>query len=295
MKQAWIDRHVTLQGESGMPYDHEYFKKSADYVRGRIAFDPEIAVILGSALGGLAGEIEEPVEIPYGDIPNFLVSTVESHAGKLIVGTLAGRRVVCMSGRFHYYEGYSFEQLAAPVRLFKSLGVKTAIVTNAAGAVNAAYKPGDVMVIKDHINLAGVSPMRGPNVDEYGPRFFDAGSLYARRLRELALECARGSGLTVHEGVYQFFTGPQFETPAEIRAARMLGADAVGMSTVPEALTAAHCGMPLLGLSVMTNMAAGVLDRPLGMAEVLETAKRISIPFQRYVKNIIGQLPSAGG
>lgn len=278
-----------------MPYDHEYYRKSADYVRSRISFDPEIAVILGSALGGLAGEIENPVEIPYGDIPNFLVSTVETHAGKLIAGTLAGRRVVCMSGRFHYYEGYSFEQLAAPIRMFKSLGVRAAIVTNAAGAVNTAYKPGDIMVIKDHINLAGASPMRGPNVDEYGPRFFDASNLYTKRLRQSALECAKGSGLTVHEGVYQFFTGPHFETPAEIRAARILGADAVGMSTVPEALTAAHCGMPLLGLSVVTNMAAGVLDQPLGMAEVLETARRISVPFQHYVQKIIGQLPSVGG
>jgi len=278
-----------------MPYDYDYYRKSADYVRGRISFDPEVAVILGSALGGLASQIEDPVEIPYGDIPNFLVSTVESHAGKLIAGTLAGRRVVCMSGRFHYYEGYSFEQLAAPVRLFKSLGVRTTIVTNAAGAVNTAYKPGDIMVIKDHINLAGASPMRGPNVDEYGPRFFDASNIYTKSLRPLALSCAGKSGLTVHEGVYQFFTGPHFETPAEIRAARILGADAVGMSTVTEALTAAHCGMPLLGLSVMTNMAAGVLDQPLGTGEVMETARRISSLFQAYVTTIIGRLPPVGG
>ncbi len=278
-----------------MPYDYEFYEKSADYVRGRISFVPEVAVVLGSALGGLADRIEDPVEIPYGDIPNFPVSTVESHAGKLIVGTLAGRRVVCMSGRFHYYEGYSFEQLAAPVRLFKSLGVGTTIVTNAAGAVNVAYGPGDVMVIKDHINLVGASPMRGRNVDEYGPRFFDASDVYTRSLRRLALDCARGSGLTVREGVYQYFTGPHFETPAEIRAARMLGADAVGMSTVTEALTAAHCGMPLLALSVMTNMAAGVLDQPLGTAEVMETAGRISSPFQDYVAAIIGRLPPVGG
>ncbi len=277
-----------------MSYDYAYYKKSADYVRGRIGFEPEVAVILGSALGGLAGEIEDPVEIPYADIPNFLVSTVESHAGKLIAGTLAGRRVVCMSGRFHYYEGYSFEQLAAPIRLFKSLGVKATIVTNAAGAVNTAYKPGDIMVIKDHINLAGASPMRGPNVAEYGPRFFDVSNLYTASLRRLALECSQGSGLTVHEGVYQFFTGPHFETPAEIRAARILGADAVGMSTVTEALTAAHCGMPLLGLSVMTNMAAGVLDQPLATGEVMETAQSIATPFQRYVKAVIDRLPKAG-
>lgn len=277
-----------------MSYDYAYYKRSADYVRGKIGFDPDVAIILGSALGGLADEIEDPVEVPYGDIPNFLVSTVESHAGKLVAGRLSGRRVVCMSGRFHYYEGYAFEQLAAPIRLFKSLGVGAAVVTNAAGAVNTAYRPGDVMVMKDHINLAGASPMRGPNVAEYGPRFFDVSGLYTPALRRLALSCAAGSGLTVHEGVYQFFTGPHFETPAEIRAARTLGADAVGMSTVTEALTAAHCGLPFLGLSVMTNMAAGVLDRPLGSGEVYETAERISEPFKRYVKAIVGRLPQAG-
>lgn len=277
-----------------MPYDYGYYMASADYVRDRIDFEPEVAIILGSALGGLAGEIENPVEIAYADIPNFLVSTVESHAGKLIAGTLSGRRVVCMSGRFHYYEGYSFEQLAAPVRLFKSLGVKATIATNAAGAVNTAYRPGDIMVIKDHINLVGASPMRGPNVDEYGPRFFDVSGLYTTSLRQLALECAKGSGLTVHEGVYQLFVGPHFETPAEIRAARILGADAVGMSTVTEALTAAHCGMPLLGLSVITNMAAGVLEQPLGTAEVMATAGRIASLFQKYVKAIISGLPRAG-
>jgi len=277
-----------------MPYDYGYYMKSAEYVRERIAFDPEVAIILGSALGGLAGEIENPVEIAYQDIPNFLVSTVESHAGKLIAGTLSGRKVVCMSGRFHYYEGYSFEQLAAPVRLFKSLGVKVTIATNAAGAVNTAYKPGDIMVIKDHINLAGASPMRGPNIDEYGPRFFDVSGLYTASLRQLALECAKGSGLTVHEGVYQLFVGPHFETPAEIKAARILGADAVGMSTVTEALTAAHCGMPLLGLSVLTNMAAGVLEQPLGTGEVMATARRISSLFQNYVKAIISRLPRTG-
>ncbi|MBN2875972.1 MAG: purine-nucleoside phosphorylase, partial [Spirochaetales bacterium] len=250
---------------------------------------------LGSALGDLAAEIRDPVVIRYEDIPNFLVSTVHSHAGELILGMLAGRRVVCMSGRFHYYEGYSFEQLAAPVRLFKMLGAGALVLTNAAGAVNTSYKPGDVMVIKDHINLMGASPMRGPNVDAFGPRFFDAGDVYTRVLRHLALKKAVGSGLDVREGVYQFFCGPHFETPAEIRAARVLGADAVGMSTVTEALTAAHCGMPLLGLSVITNMAAGVLNQPLSASEVNETAARVSTLFTKYVMSILETLPVAGG
>ncbi len=277
-----------------MAYSLEYFQKSVDYIRKFVSWTPEIAVVLGSFLGPFADAIEDPVVIDYGDIPNFLVSTVPSHAGKLIFGTVAGRRVVCMSGRFHSYEGYDFEQLVIPVRVFKLLGAKALVLTNAAGAVNAAYRPGDVMVVSDHIKLTGASPLRGPNIEEFGPRFFDVSRMYTPELRRLALECAGGSGLTVHEGVYMFFTGPQYETPAEIRAARILGADAVGMSTVTEALTAAHCGMPLLCLSVMTNMAAGVLEQPLTVGEVLETAQAIAGPFSGYVKSIIGRIGEVG-
>ncbi len=273
-----------------MAYTYEYYQKSADYVRRLAKVEPETAIILGTALGGLAAEIEDPVVIPYGDIPNFLVSTVESHAGELVLGTLMGKSVVCMSGRFHYYEGYSFEQLAAPIRLFKLLGVKRTILTNAAGAVNEAYAPGDVMIIKDHINLMGASPMRGPNVDEFGERFFYVTDMYTRSLREVALECAQRTTLRVHEGVYQFFCGPHLETQAEIRAARILGADAVGMSTVTEALTAAHCAMPLLGIALMTNMAAGVLDRPMLHGEVDATALRVQEPFVAYIKDILTHL-----
>ena len=261
-----------------------------DYIRKIVPWTPEVAIVLGSCLGPFADTIQDPVVIDYKDIPNFLVATVKSHAGKLIFGTVAGRRVVCMSGRFHSYEGYDFEQLAIPVRLFKLLGAKAVILTNAAGAVNASYHPGDVMVVSDHIKLTGASPLRGRNVDEFGPRFFDVTRMYTPELRALALDCAEGTGLTVHEGVYMFFTGPQFETPAEIRAARVLGADAVGMSTVTEALTAAHCGMPLLCLSVMTNMAAGVLDRPLTSEEVDETAKMIAERFSGYVARIVDRI-----
>ena len=273
-----------------MSYTLEYFQKSADYIKKIVPWTPEVAIVLGSCLGPFADTIEDPVVIDYGDIPNFLISTVKSHAGKLIFGTVAGRRVVCMSGRFHSYEGYDFEQLVIPVRVFKLLGAKVVILTNAAGAVNAEYRPGDIMVVSDHIKLTGASPLRGPNVEEFGPRFFDVTRMYTPALRSLALDCAEGTGLAVHEGVYMFFTGPQFETPAEIRAARLLGADAVGMSTVTEALTAAHCGMPLLCLSVMTNMAAGVLDRPLTNEEVDETAQMISGRFSGYVTKIVGRL-----
>lgn len=273
-----------------MEYTLEYYQKSADAIRRVVPWTPEIAVVLGSFLGPFADAIEDPIVIDYRDIPNFLISTVNGHAGKLIFGTVAGRRVVCMSGRFHSYEGYDFEQLSIPVRVFRLLGVGAMILTNAAGAVNAQYRPGDVMIVSDHIKMTGASPLRGPNIDAFGPRFFDVTHMYTPALRALAHRCAEGSGLTIHEGVYMFFTGPQYETPAEIRAARILGADAVGMSTVTEALTAAHCGLPLLCLSVMTNMAAGVLDQPLTTEEVLETAQAIAGPFSRYLTNIISRI-----
>lgn len=273
-----------------MAYTYEYFQKSADFLRSKVDFTPEIAIVLGSCLGPFAQEIENPVVVDYKDIPNFLISTVASHAGKLIFGTVAGKKVVCMSGRFHSYEGYDFEQLVIPVRVMKLLGVQKLILTNAAGAVNTDYRPGDVMLVSDHIKLTGHSPLRGPNVEEFGPRFFDVSRLYTPELRKIALECAEGTGLRVHEGVYMFFTGPQFETPAEIRAARMLGADAVGMSTVTEALTAAHCGLPTLAVSVMTNMAAGVLEQPLTSEEVDETAKTIEHRFSQYMTKIVAAL-----
>ena len=259
-----------------MEYTLEYFQKSADYIRGIVPWAPETAIVLGSFLGPFADAIEDPVVIDYRDIPNFLVSTVPGHAGKLIFGTVSGRRVVCMSGRFHFYEGYDFEQLVIPIRLFRLLGVREVILTNAAGAVNAEYRPGDVMIVSDHIKLTGASPLRGKNIEAFGPRFFDVSRMYTPGLRELARTCAGDAGLTVREGVYMFFPGPQYETPAEIRAARILGADAVGMSTVTEALTAAHCGMPVLCLSVITNMAAGVLDQPLTNEEVFETATAVA-------------------
>lgn len=270
-----------------MEYDYSYFCKSADYVKSIINDTPEIAVVLGSCLGDFSEKIENPIEIDYHDIPNFLVSTVASHAGKLIFGTVSRKKVICMSGRFHFYEGYAFEQLTAPIRLFKLLGVKKTIITNAAGAVNTSYKPGDVMIISDHIKFNGSSPLCGKNIDEFGPRFFDVTDMYTKSLREIALDTAKDTRLTVHEGVYMYFTGPQFETPAEIRAARLLGADAVGMSTVTEALTAAHCSMPLLGISVITNMAAGITSEKISHEEVDVVASTIKNEFGDYVEELI--------
>ena len=267
-----------------------FYEKAAEYVKSRAPFAPELGLILGTGLGPLAKQIENPVEIDYRDIPNFLVSTAPDHAGKLIFGTLEGKKLVCMSGRFHSYEGYDFEQLSIPVRLFKLLGVKQLIVTNAAGGVNEGYRPGDIMVISDHIKLNGASPMRGKNLPEFGDRFFDVSRMYTPRLRELALRLAKDTALRVHEGVYFFMPGPQFETPAEIRAIRLLGGDAVGMSTVTEALTAAHCGIELLGFSVITNMAAGMLDQPLTTEEVSETGRMVEARFSAYLKSVIREM-----
>ena len=267
-----------------------FYEKTAEYVKARAPFTPEIALILGTGLGPLAGQIENPVTLDYREIPNFLVSTAPDHAGKLIFDTLEGKKLVCMSGRFHSYEGYDFEQLSIPVRLFKLLGAKQVIVTNAAGGVNEGYRPGDIMVISDHIKLNGASPMRGKNLPEFGERFFDVSRMYTPRLRELALRLAKNTELRVHEGVYFFMPGPQFETPAEIRAIRILGGDAVGMSTVTEALTAAHCGLELLGFSVITNMAAGMLDQPLTTEEVSETGRMIEKQFSAYLKSIIREM-----
>lgn len=273
-----------------MQYSYDYFQSSADYLKSRVPFVPEIAIILGSSLGSFGSQLENSIEVDYKDIPNFLVSTVKSHAGKMIFGTICNKKVVCMSGRFHYYEGYDFEQLVIPIRVLKLLGVEQLLLTNASGAVNPDYAPGDVMIIKDHIKLYGSSPMRGPNIAEFGPRFFDVSEMYTPKLRELALSCAKDSGLKVHEGVYMFFPGPQFETPAEIRAAHILGADAIGMSTVTEALTAAHCQMPMLAIAVITNMAAGVEGQPCNTAEVGETARGIADRFGAYVKTVLSQM-----
>ena len=270
--------------------DIHYYEASRDYLRTIVPEAPEIAIVLGSSLGSFATHLENPITVDYRDIPNFLVSTVASHAGKLIFGKVGGKRVVCMSGRFHYYEGYDFEQLSIPVRVLKLLGVRALILTNAAGGVNPDYHPGDLMLISDHIKLMGASPMRGSNDERIGPRFFDVTRMYDPDLRALAKKLAEESALRVQEGVYFFMPGPQFETPAEIRAVRILGGDAVGMSTVTEALTAAHCGLPVLGISVITNMAAGITKDPVSDEEVNVVGKSLEVPFSRYVTKIIEAL-----
>ncbi|TJX14458.1 purine-nucleoside phosphorylase [Tissierella creatinini] len=271
-------------------FNYGYFKKSADYIQSKIGYKVDLALILGSCLGSLAEEIENPIVIDYKDIPNFLISTVESHAGKLIIGDLHGKKVVCMSGRFHYYEGYDFEQLVIPIRVFKLLGVETVILTNAAGAVNTSFKPEDIMIINDHIKLMGASPLRGPNLEEFGPRFNDMSKVYDRNLIFIAKKSAEKISLDIKEGVYYFCPGPQFETPAEIRAIRILGGDAVGMSTVTEAITASHCGIKVLGLSLITNMAAGILDQAITADEVDETATKSAMRFKELLREVLKEI-----
>ena len=244
-------------------------------------------LVLGSGLGDLAEEIKNPVIINYKDIPHFPVSTVAGHAGRLVIGELEGRNVLCMQGRFHFYEGYEMDQVVFPIQVMKMLGVQRLILTNAAGCVNTSWKPGTLMLINDHIKLAPQSPMRGRNEDELGLRFFDMSRAYDPELIKVAKVQAEKLGIPVTEGVYMFFSGPNFETPAEIRAARVLGADAVGMSTVPEVIAAAHCGLRTLGISCMTNMAAGILDQPLGHTEVLETGLRVKGQFSALIRAIV--------
>ncbi len=265
----------------------EKARESAQYIQGRLTGRPSIGIILGSGLGVLADELEESVVIKYSDIPNFPVSTVEGHAGELIAGRLMGKYVICMKGRFHYYEGYNMREVSFPIRVMKLLGVNDILVTNAAGGINKSFEPGDLMIIKDHIKFFSDTPLRGRNIDEMGVRFPDMSDAYTRELRDMAKNISKKAGMELKEGVYAFMSGPTYETPAEIRALAVMGADAVGMSTVPEVIVAAHSGMRVLGISCISNMAAGILDQPLHHQEVMDTANRVRDKFLKVVKACI--------
>lgn len=268
-------------------------REAASYVESKIGKEvPAIGMILGSGLGDLANELIDAIAVPYRQIPHFPVSTVPGHAGRLVVGTLAGKRVLVMQGRFHYYEGYSMDTVVFPVQMMRVMGITNLLVTNAAGCVNTAWQPGDLMLICDHIKLIADNPMRGANIEELGERFFDMSTAYPERLRAMARKEASRLGMTLREGVYQLFTGPSFETPSEVRFARACGADAVGMSTVPEVIAACHAGMEVLGISCLTNMAAGILDQPLNHHEVLETGERVKSSFSALVKAITAAWPA---
>ncbi|WP_404452907.1 purine-nucleoside phosphorylase [Virgibacillus necropolis] len=262
-------------------------QEACTFIESKITSKPGLGLILGSGLGVLGDEIENPITIPYKDIPHFPESTVTGHKGQLVIGTLEGKQVIAMQGRFHYYEGYTMQQVTFPVRVMKELGIESIIVTNAAGGINKGFNPGDLMLISDHINNMGDNPLIGPNDDRLGVRFPDMSQVYSRELISHAESCANDLGLAVQKGVYVGNTGPIYETPAEINMLRTLGGDAVGMSTVPEVTVAGHAGIRVLGISCISNMAAGILDQPLTHDEVMETTEKVKENFLQFVKKII--------
>lgn len=265
-------------------------EESAAYLRTRLSFLPEVGLVLGSGLGPLAEQLQDAVIIAYAEIPHFRISTAPDHAGRLVCGLLAGRRVICMQGRLHGYEGYAPDEIAYPVYVMRALGVQALILTNASGGINTGFSVGDFMLIEDHINMTGKSPLTGPNDDQLGTRFPDMTFAYASALRDKAQAAADACGLALRRGVYCGVNGPQFETPAEIRAFRLLGADAVGMSTVFEVIAAAHCGLPVVAVAMITNMAAGVLMQPLSGAEVNEIAARRGTDFRRLITALVEKI-----
>ena len=262
-------------------------QNAVDHIRSRTSAEPSIGLILGSGLGDFADTLENRQVIPFTDIPDFPAATVPGHTGAFVFGEKHGKSVVCLQGRLHYYEGHPMPLLTLPVRIMQRLGVQTLILTNAAGGVNKDYRPGDLMLITDHINYSGMNPLIGVNDPELGPRFPDVTDLYCSGLRLKVKLAAVEAGIGLRQGVYMMFSGPNYETPAEIRMARILGADAVGMSTVPEALVAAQCGISCIGISCITNLAAGVSPHKLSHQEVMETAAMVHDKFHSLVDLIL--------
>lgn len=265
-------------------------EQATDYVRSHIADIPEIAIILGSGLGELAESLKDPVVIPYEEIPEFPISTVQGHKSRLVFGKLTGKQVFCMQGRFHFYEGYDIQEVVFPIRMMKLLGIEKLIVTNAAGGVNSDFEPGTLMLIRDHINFAGINPLVGKNLENFGTRFPDMSFAYDPDLINISKEVANQLGLDIKEGVYVWMTGPSYETPAEIKMCSIIGGDAVGMSTVPEVIVANHQGMKVLGISFITNLAAGIQKTPLNHAEVIEITEKKKHIFQALVSRIVEQI-----
>ena len=271
---------------------YERAEHATRVIRSRISVEPRIALVLGSGLGSFADDFEEAVAIPYEEIPGFVRSTAQGHAGRLVIGKIDTVPVLAMQGRVHYYEGYSLEEVTFPVRTFGLLGVKTLVLTNAAGGINVQLTQGALMVLSDHVNLMGVNPLRGPNDERFGPRFPDMSAVYSPELQELVIDEARAIGVEVRRGIYGGLSGPSYETPAEIHLLRALGADAVGMSTVPEAIVARHMGLEVLGISCITNMAAGISDEPINHEEVMATGDRVRETFAELLRRVIGSINS---
>ena len=272
-------------------YTFAQYQESAEAIRAKIGeFKPAVAMVLGSGLGYLGDLVENAVIVPYGEIPHFKASTAPGHKGQLVFGQLNGRDVAVMQGRMHHYEGYSYEEVSYAVRVLRLLGCDKLIVTNAAGCVRTEWQAGDLMLITDQIKMFMESPLRGENIPQFGPRFPDSSHLYTPALQNVARQAAAELGISLREGVYMYFPGPQYETPAEIRMARILGGDAVGMSTAPEVIVAAHCGMEVLGFTLLSNMAAGILDQPLSEQEVLDAAAAARERFSALVLRCLEKL-----
>ncbi len=265
-------------------------RDARDFLSSRIQFDPEIGVVLGTGLGKLTREIQKVGEVAYDEIPDFPVSTVESHAGRFIFGNLSGKRVVCMQGRFHYYEGYSMEEIVLPIRVMRLMGAEVLVVSNACGGLSPLFAGGDIMLIVDHINMLGDNPLRGPNEETAGPRFPDMWNCYDRELGELARGVALEEGIELKRGVYVALAGPNLETAAEYRMLRMLGADVVGMSTVPEVIAARHMGMKVLGFSVITDMGLPDALGPMSLEKIISTANRAEPVLTRLIASVVGRI-----
>lgn len=272
-------------------YTLEQYRESADSIRERLGGrQPEILMILGTGLGGLGDKIKKPVYIPYGDIPNFKTATAIGHIGRFVAGELGGRQVLVMQGRLHVYEGYTMADVAYPIRVAKLLGIDKLVITNNAGGINKSFCPGDLMIITDYIKFAPGSPLAGPNIEKFGGRFPDMSRVFDKEYGDIFRAIANERGETVREGVYFYMAGPQFETPAEIRAIRALGGDAVGMSTVPEAIAANHCGMRILGLTLLTCMAAGVAGTPMDTDEVIRIAEEGAGRFEAMMTEFVRRI-----
>jgi purine-nucleoside phosphorylase len=273
-----------------IPDDFARAERAAKFVLSKTKLRPRIGLVLGSGLGAFADDFTDATRIEYKKIPHFPVSTAIGHAGKLIIGKVGGLAVAGMQGRVHFYEGYPMKEVVFPMRVMARMGIRAVILTNAAGGINTGYKQGCLVVIKDHINLHGSNPCTGPNDERFGPRFFDMTTAYWKPYREAALEEGKRIGLDIHDGVYCILNGPSYETPAEIRAMRTLGADLAGMSTIPEVIAARHMGIKVLGISCVTNMAAGILDQPINHEEVLETGERVKSQFVALLRALIPRI-----
>jgi purine-nucleoside phosphorylase len=269
---------------------YERAEHAARLIRSRAPEEVRVALVLGSGLGAFADELENAESIPYAEIPGFARPTVEGHAGRLVVGRVGGVGVAAMQGRFHFYEGHTLEDVTFPVRTLALLGASSLVLTNAAGGLNNSFEQGSLVVISDHLNLMGTNPLLGPNDARFGPRFPDMTDVYDREYQDVAIAASHEMGVELRRGIYAALTGPSYETPAEIRMLRLLGADAVGMSTVPEAIVARQMGLRVLGISCITNMAAGVLDKPINHEEVIETGERVRETFAELLRRVIPKL-----